>query len=240
MGRSSSSRRAWVSGGVSVNGAPRDMRVFRKLSCYIMQDDHLLPHLTVRESVRLAARLKVPDRVSPRTGRRRDCHTSSSYRPHIKFSSYLFVIPSSYHIFIIPLPLTVLISYLHHTSSPYRPHIISSSYHPRIISSSYLFALPSSYHIFIIPFLISYLHHTVLVSYLYHSSTPYSPHISSSYLFSIQSSYHNFILHLLHTIFSLYCPHNLHHTSSSYRPHIISSSYSLNAMFDCMSKTCHE
>ncbi|XP_015909553.1 ATP-binding cassette subfamily G member 4 isoform X2 [Parasteatoda tepidariorum] len=53
-----------VSGQILVNGVERDMRIYRKLSCYIMQDDHVLPHLTVRESIYLAACLKVPSSVS--------------------------------------------------------------------------------------------------------------------------------------------------------------------------------
>lgn len=48
-----------VNGRITVNGHARDMRVFKKLSCYIMQDDLLQPRLTVSESMMIAADLKL-------------------------------------------------------------------------------------------------------------------------------------------------------------------------------------
>lgn len=48
-----------VNGRITVNGHARDMRVFKKLSSYIMQDDLLQPQLTVSESMMIAADLKL-------------------------------------------------------------------------------------------------------------------------------------------------------------------------------------
>ncbi|KRT82798.1 ABC transporter ATP-binding protein [Oryctes borbonicus] len=53
-----------VSGRIYINGEPRVMRDFRKVSCYLRQEDLVQPYLTVLESVTIATQLKLGERFS--------------------------------------------------------------------------------------------------------------------------------------------------------------------------------
>ncbi|KAI8119325.1 ATP-binding cassette sub-family G member 4 [Lucilia cuprina] len=53
-----------VNGSLLVNGRRRDLATFRRMSCYITQDDRLQPLLTVNENMHIAADLKLGPNVS--------------------------------------------------------------------------------------------------------------------------------------------------------------------------------
>jgi ABC-type multidrug transport system ATPase subunit len=48
-----------ASGQICTNGEPRNLKQFRKLSRYIMQEDLLQPFITVQEAMVIAADLKL-------------------------------------------------------------------------------------------------------------------------------------------------------------------------------------
>lgn len=52
-------RKKGVTGRLTINEEVRNEEMFRKQSCYIMQDDNLQPLLTVSEAMTVAANLKL-------------------------------------------------------------------------------------------------------------------------------------------------------------------------------------
>lgn len=62
-----------ISGELQVKSKKRDEDLFRKESCYIMQDDNLQPLLTVREAMGVAASLKLGPDITKEEKQNRVC-----------------------------------------------------------------------------------------------------------------------------------------------------------------------
>lgn len=57
-------RTTGTEGSITMNGHERNLSAFRKLSCYIMQDNQLHGNLTVEEAMKVASSLKLGSHVS--------------------------------------------------------------------------------------------------------------------------------------------------------------------------------
>lgn len=53
-----------IGGSININGQLRDLHEFKKMSCYIMQNDLIQPNLTVFEAMSFAADLKLGKKKS--------------------------------------------------------------------------------------------------------------------------------------------------------------------------------
>lgn len=75
-------RRTGVNGDVFVNGRVRNLNTFRKMSCYITQDDRIQTLLTVLENMQIAADFKLGKTMEPHDKETRVCF-SLYYRINI-------------------------------------------------------------------------------------------------------------------------------------------------------------
>lgn len=57
-------RSTGAEGSITMNDHERNLSAFRKLSCYIMQDNQLHANLTVAEAMKVASNLKLGSDVS--------------------------------------------------------------------------------------------------------------------------------------------------------------------------------
>jgi ABC-type multidrug transport system ATPase subunit len=68
-----------VQGAVLLNGRIRNINEFRKMSCYITQDDRIQPLLTVLENMRISADFKLGRSVSQHEKETRVSYTLKSF-----------------------------------------------------------------------------------------------------------------------------------------------------------------